>query len=345
MGALENRFHRLIHGKEFANDVIAVIQKDGEIRFSPLDVRFQNGHRVSDRDAKIVHVAIDRVSAFQLSLNQLMSKSDRAFHKSPEPSEMLERAFWERHLGMNDITFSLDFQKPDQREEVTARIFVWNWNARIVVSDVDGTITRSDKRGIVMSALKLDWAHEGVAPLFSEIAENGYKMLYLSGRPRSRAESTRKYLKELKQRHKNELTSLPEGPVIVSPDRLVHSFWREVNGTEDVAFKIPYLEEIRGLFPQGDGTENPLFAGFGNRKADMKTYKKLGIPCYSRYSINGSQGGIDVTCNSTTPTDSFTYTALNEFVTQKFPKLAEVNETTPVKPFYFTLWGLIFPKK
>lgn len=67
-----------------------------------------------------------------------------------------------------------------------------------------------------------DWTHLGVAKLYTDIRRNGYKVMYLTSRAIGQADATRDYLKGVKQ---NDY-QLPEGPVIMSPDRLMASFHR-----------------------------------------------------------------------------------------------------------------------
>ncbi|MCD7467548.1 hypothetical protein HAX54_005048 [Datura stramonium] len=47
-----------------------------------------------------------------------------------------------------------------------AHIYLWKWNTRIVISDVDGTITKSDVLGQFMPLVGKDWTHSGIARLF-----------------------------------------------------------------------------------------------------------------------------------------------------------------------------------
>jgi phosphatidate phosphatase LPIN len=83
---------------------------------------------------------------------------------------------------------------------------------------------RSDALGHVFTMLGRDWTHLGVAKLYTDICRNGYKMMYLTSRAIGQADSTRYYLKGIKQ---NDY-QLPEGPVIMSPDRLMASLHRLV---------------------------------------------------------------------------------------------------------------------
>jgi phosphatidate phosphatase LPIN len=69
-----------------------------------------------------------------------------------------------------------------------------------------------------------DWTHQGVAKLYTDISRNGYKMLYLTSRAIGQADTTREYLRGVSQGS----YLLPEGPVLMSPDRLMTSLHRFV---------------------------------------------------------------------------------------------------------------------
>lgn len=51
-----------------------------------------------------------------------------------------------------------------------------------MVSDVDGTVTKSDCLGHAYNLINKDWFHENIAELHHKIQKNGYKMIYLSAR-------------------------------------------------------------------------------------------------------------------------------------------------------------------
>ena len=78
------------------------------------------------------------------------------------------------------------------------RIFLWDYKTKIVISDVDGTITRSDLLGQVLPRLGRDWSHKGIAKLYTQIKKNGYEILYLTSRPIGHADVTRDYIKGIK---------------------------------------------------------------------------------------------------------------------------------------------------
>lgn len=93
-----------------------------------------------------------------------------------------------------------------------------------MVSDIDGTITKSDVLGQLMPMIGQDWSHPGVANLYHTIHVNGYKVLYLSSRAIGLADLTRSYIDTLRQKG----IELPKGPLIISPDRLIQSVKREI---------------------------------------------------------------------------------------------------------------------
>uniref|UniRef100_A0A1D1XMY3 phosphatidate phosphatase n=1 Tax=Anthurium amnicola TaxID=1678845 RepID=A0A1D1XMY3_9ARAE len=215
--------------------------------------------------------------------------------------------------GQNLVTFSFSTAMLG-RQQVDARIYLWKWNTRIVISDVDGTITKSDVLGQFMPLVGKDWSQIGVAHLFSAIKENGYQLLFLSARAISQAYLTRQFLFNLKQDGK----ALPDGPVVISPDGLFPSLYREVIRRAPHEFKIACLEEIRALFPPEC---NPFYAGFGNRDTDEISYLKVGIPKGKIFIINPKG---EVVVNHRVDTKS--YTSLHGLVNAIFPAMASAEQ-------------------
>lgn len=52
---------------------------------------------------------------------------------------------------------------------VTAKVFLWTPQSKVVISDIDGTITKSDVLGHIYYFFGKDWSQSGVAKLFSLI--------------------------------------------------------------------------------------------------------------------------------------------------------------------------------
>lgn len=215
--------------------------------------------------------------------------------------------------GQNMITFTF-LTSVWGKQQVDARIYLWKWNTRIVISDVDGTITKSDVLGQVMPLVGKDWTQTGVARFFSAIKDNGYQLLFLSARAIAQAYLTRQFLYNLKQDGK----ALPDGPVLISPDGLFPSLYREVIRRAPHEFKISCLEDIRALFPPDC---HPFYAGFGNRDTDEISYLKVGIPKGKIFIIN-PKGEVVVNHR----VDVKSYTSLHKLADDIFPPVSSCEQ-------------------
>ena len=70
--------------------------------------------------------------------------------------------------GMNEAQFSVTTAYQGT-SRCNCHIYWWKSTDKIVVSDIDGTITKSDVLGHVMPIIGRDWAQSGVASLFSKV--------------------------------------------------------------------------------------------------------------------------------------------------------------------------------
>lgn len=179
------------------------------------------------------------------------------------------------HPGANAMSFTVN------RAICQANIYRWSVKTPIVISDIDGTITKSDVMGHFMNTIGRDWTHVGVAKLYTDIAANGYNIFYLTSRSVGQADTTRGYLHGVVQ----EGYKLPKGPVIMSPDRTIAALRREVYLRKPEVFKMACLRDIMGLFNQ---RETPFYAGFGNRFTDALSYRSVNIPQQRIFTINSN---------------------------------------------------------
>uniref|UniRef100_A0A672G3H4 phosphatidate phosphatase n=1 Tax=Salarias fasciatus TaxID=181472 RepID=A0A672G3H4_SALFA len=180
--------------------------------------------------------------------------------------------------GPNDVSFSITTQYQGTcRCEGT--IYLWNWDDKVIISDIDGTITKSDVFGHILPQLGKDWTHRGIAKLYHSVHENGYKFLYCSARAIGMADMTRGYLHWVNDRG----TLLPQGPLMLSPSSLFSAFHREVIEKKPEKFKIECLTDIKNLFFPNT---NPFYAAFGNRESDVSAYKQVGVPVCRIFTVN-----------------------------------------------------------
>jgi len=209
--------------------------------------------------------------------------------------------------GANTITFSVT-TKYQGTSKCNATIYLWNCTDRIVISDVDGTITKSDALGHILPAVGKDWTQRGIAQLYQNIAKNGYKFIYVSSRAIGQASMTKEYLKWVDQHG----VGLPPGPLLVSPSSLMMALHREVIEKKPEKFKIECLKDISALFK-----ENPFVAGFGNKANDVVAYSTAGIP-RNRIFIVNHRGELK---HEKMPTYSTTYSDFGQVVNNFFPYL------------------------
>ncbi|RKO99590.1 hypothetical protein CXG81DRAFT_14294, partial [Caulochytrium protostelioides] len=245
--------------------------------------------------------------------------------------------------GVNTVTFTVNGGMQG-KAVCQSRIFLWKWDAKIVVSDVDGTITKSDALGHILFMVGRDWTHEGIARLYQSISNNGYHFMYLTSRAIGQATSTREYLKNIDQSG----IRLPVGPVIMSPDRLLKSLHREVILRKPEEFKIAALRDIRRCFgtipidlAERDAqsacstTVTPFYAGFGNRITDALSYRSVDIPSTRIFTIN-STGEIQLELLLHYRSSYF---KLNDLVDHMFPPVKTENPVV-IDPSFndFNFW-------
>ncbi|KAH0565804.1 hypothetical protein GP486_000796 [Trichoglossum hirsutum] len=177
--------------------------------------------------------------------------------------------------GPNSVSFSVN------KATCQAFMYYWKYDVPIVISDIDGTITKSDALGHVLNMIGRDWTHLGVAKLYTDIVANGYHIMYLTSRSIGQADTTRSYLNGVVQ----DNYRLPKGPTILSPDRTIAALRREVYLRKPEVFKMACLRDIRSLFGHDN---NPFYAGFGNRLTDALSYRSVNIPSTRIFTINSN---------------------------------------------------------
>ena len=177
--------------------------------------------------------------------------------------------------GENAMSFTVN------RATCSAFMYLWKHETPVVVSDIDGTITKSDALGHVLNMIGRDWTHLGVAKLYSDISSNGYNIMYLTSRSVGQADTTRAYLAGVQQ----DRYRLPRGPTILSPDRTFSALRREIYLRKPHVFKMSTLRDIRSLYGPD---RHPFYAGFGNRLTDQISYRTVDVPRNRIFTINSN---------------------------------------------------------
>ena len=225
-------------------------------------------------------------------------KKYRMKKSSKISSNYLEK--FELKEGMNDIEYIVD------NSSIHSNIYLWNYYDKIVISDFDGTITRSDVFGQIGVYFGIDWTHKYIAKLYSHITNNGYKMLYITARTMYLQNSTKNSLNNINQNG----FLMPAGPMMMNDTGLIDAIKTEIIDKTPQEFKIECLSKILKLFP---ANEDPFYCGIGNKPTDQFAYEKVGINPAKIYIIN-EKGEITTNNNSKT-----NYLLMDEKIDELFP--------------------------
>jgi len=209
--------------------------------------------------------------------------------------------------GANSMAFTVN------RATCKANMYLWRHETPVVISDIDGTITKSDALGHVLNMIGRDWTHSGVAKLYSDISANGYNIMYLTSRSVGQSDTTRAYLAGIVQ----DGYRMPPGPTILSPDRTMAALRREVYLRKPHIFKMATLRDIRNLYGPD---RHPFYAGYGNRLTDQISYRTVDVPRNRIFTINSnSEVSLDLlTLNKL----KMSYVNINEVVDHYFPPVS-----------------------
>ena len=126
--------------------------------------------------------------------------------------------------GVNSIVYTVE---TSSGSVVTsqASVHLVSEDTKIVITDIDGTVTKSDVRGVILPVLGLsDWKHRGVVRLYNHISDQGYLMLYLTNRAIGQSEMTRSYVFSLEE----DGQLMPPGPLFLQVDSIFGALQTEV---------------------------------------------------------------------------------------------------------------------
>lgn len=298
--------------------------KDGCIRIINKDPEMEFLDSAEDVEAATLQLAPEVVTTTAPEGSNIDPNEDKVYIKTLRLTSM-QLAEMKLQYGRNRLKFRLS----QGTSQIESDLYLWKSTTPIVISDIDGTITKSDALGHVLNMFGKDWTHPGVANLFQDINKNGYNILYLTARSAGQADTTRQYLDSINQ----DGMRLPKGPVILSPDRTMAALRREIILKKPEVFKMACLRDIKSLFFQKKESKDknrdeeedeeddrtPFYAGFGNRITDAISYRSVKIPSHRIFTINPN-GEVHMELLELAGYRS-TYLRIGELVDQFFPPL------------------------
>ena len=138
-----------------------------------------------------------------------------------------------------------------------ASFFLWLYSTsdRLVIMDIDGTITRSDVRGYIESVYlgMYTYVHEGVVPLLHAMTDSlSCNVVYVTSRPLAHQRETRLLLGNVRE---NSL-KLPDGPLFMSRESTGRAAFRELVTRTTMELKIGLLSSIKQIFVDALGASD-----------------------------------------------------------------------------------------
>jgi len=222
-------------------------------------------------------------------------------------------------------TNKVDDDQNDLRTPIAfaeAHLYLWSANDVVIISDIDGTVTKSDVRGVIDSIVMKSYnhVHDGICGFFSNLVYNctnksnssKVRILYLSSRPLRFIASTRHYLENVSQSESTRkflhasspvensfsdvtpdseetLIGMPPGPIFLHQGSLRTVLVTELIKKSTYEFKADVLlrQVLLPFISAGKKPDSTLFiAGFGNKWTDALAYEMAGIEKTDIYIIN-----------------------------------------------------------
>jgi hypothetical protein len=152
-----------------------------------------------------------------------------------------------------------------------AYIFLWNYQDSVVVSDIDGTITKSNARGVLGTIVTKQYVrvcHVGICHLLSSLSSSS-QIVYVTSRPLSLANQTRQFLSNLRQGNE----TLPHGPLLGFEGKMSQLVVMELLSKTTQKFKSGKLwKQVVQPFRRATNDPNtPFFVtGIGNTIMDVQ---------------------------------------------------------------------------
>jgi len=303
--------HNNVRNEGYAFDIIVVEAEDGRLHHnSDMLVRFK-GERDYDFNSIIMKVEPsqetqeeDDMGAAAAAWFEIHKKDGNNDPGNPSNEEKSSLVALKSILkpGRNVVSYFL-FDGNDDKSKVipigVARAFMFLWwhTDMVVVSDIDGTITKSNARGVLGTIVTSQYgkaSHDGICHLLTALSHKS-QVAYLTSRPITLANHTRKFLANLKQNeNENNTGSLPEGPLLGFGGKMPKVLLMELVSHTTQKFKSKKLHEkiVKPFRQAAAGSENNssppsmFVAGFGNNLNDMQAYHAIGMDLNSIYMID-----------------------------------------------------------
>lgn len=213
-------------------------------------------------------------------------------------------------------------EKWEDRKEIPVGFFLWDSSDRVVVMDVEGTVVQGDVWSksadvLLLSANKqhtasgvgMETVRDGVAPLLSYLDRAGYRVLFLTAVPLTRAGRVRETLNWIRASERatwGRGAEVPASPVLTTRERMGTVLMRKLadkavatvggGATQQATFKAEALAQVRALFDDGAARRAPFAGGVVGKGDDARAYVEAGgMPAESVFVLD-AKGRVESSC-------------------------------------------------
>lgn len=123
-------------------------------------------------------------------------------------------------------------------------IYLWNWDDKVIIFDIDGIIIRLDIFGYILFIFGKDWIYQGIVKLYYKVSQNGYKFFYCFVCVIGMVDMMWGYLYWVNERG----MVLFQGFLLLSFSSFFFVLYREVIEKKLEKFKVQCLIDIKNLF-------------------------------------------------------------------------------------------------
>jgi len=265
-----------------AVDVVVVDREDGSLRSTGWYGQVGFSWFQSRRGQEVIIEVNNRTTEKRMTVcnhGKLVFSSGSPHHSTTEELSSLGLTH-----GHNQGRYII----PDIGRSIEFSIFLMRQDQKVIITDVDGTVTREDVMGFLLPTVGVSYHHQGVIALFSNLANRGYQVIYLSARSMALHDQSRDYL--FRQLQDVAGHSMPLGALFHLPRSLLGSLYSPGGSRQ----KTSLMLSIWNCFESENRTDitDTLVAGYGNNRGDFEAYRNAGVERI--YIVNTESVLVDV---------------------------------------------------
>jgi phosphatidate phosphatase PAH1 len=148
-------------------------------------------------------------------------------------------------------------------------VYAWPSGTKIVITDIDGTLTRSNAefQTQVTQPSYVPLEHPSASDVMKKWASKGYRVVFLSARPDNFRDASRVWLRD---------KGINFGPIVTAK-----SF---VTGPAAVSYKTAALQKMVNDY----GWQ--IVAAYGNEPSDVQAYANVNVPKAQTFTVENANG-------------------------------------------------------